>query len=146
MRAVPGKVIKVKREEKTGWIERLYVPMIVQGLAVTSRHFFRNLRGFVTGKNRTDFVVQYPEERVDYADAFWVAREVSDLEDLTAFSRAVFGVRPVWLRALFRLRSWLVSRGGLPRSIGLFSSATRLSPRSVTRLSRPSARSCLNSL
>jgi len=63
-------VIKVKRNEKLGLLERLYLPMIVQGLRVTSRHFFRNLRGFVTGKNRTDFVVQYPEERVDYPDAF----------------------------------------------------------------------------
>jgi NADH-quinone oxidoreductase subunit I len=36
----------------------------------TATHFFRNLRGFVTGKNRTDFVVQYPEELVDYSDAF----------------------------------------------------------------------------
>jgi NADH-quinone oxidoreductase subunit I len=44
--------------------------MIAKGLVVTSRHFFRNLRGFVTGRNRTDFVVQYPEERVDYPDAF----------------------------------------------------------------------------
>ena len=70
MRAVPGKVVKVNRHEKLGWVERLYVPMIVQGLAVTSRHFFRNLRGFVTGRNRTDFVVQYPEERVDFPDAF----------------------------------------------------------------------------
>lgn len=67
---MPGKVIKVKRSEKLGLLERLYVPMIVKGLAVTSRHFFRNLRGFVTGKNRTDFVVQYPEELVDYSDAF----------------------------------------------------------------------------
>jgi len=60
----------VSRYEKLGLLERLYIPMIVQGLAVTSRHFFRNLRGFVTGKNRSDFVVQYPEERVDYSDAF----------------------------------------------------------------------------
>jgi NADH-quinone oxidoreductase subunit I len=67
---MPARVVKVRRQERLGWIERLYVPMIVQGLAVTSRHFFRNLRGFVTGKNRTDFVVQYPEERVDYPDAF----------------------------------------------------------------------------
>ena len=65
-----ARVVKVRREEKLGWLERLYVPTIVQGLVVTSRHFFRNLRGFVTGKNRTDFVVQYPEERVDYPDAF----------------------------------------------------------------------------
>jgi NADH-quinone oxidoreductase subunit I len=67
---MPARVVKVRRQERLGWIERLYVPMIVQGLVVTSRHFFRNLRGFVTGKNRTDFVVQYPEERVDYPDAF----------------------------------------------------------------------------
>ncbi len=67
---MPGKVIKVKRQEKFSWLERLYVPMIVKGLVVTGGHFFRNLRGFVTGKNRTDFVVQYPEERVDYPSAF----------------------------------------------------------------------------
>ena len=67
---MPGKVVVVKRAEKLGWLERLYVPMIVKGLAVTSAHFFRNLRGFVTGKNRTDFVVQYPEELVDFPDAF----------------------------------------------------------------------------
>ena len=70
MRAVPGRVVKVNRHQEIGWVERLYVPMIVKGLVVTSRHFFRNLRGFVTGRNRTDFVVQYPEERVDFPDAF----------------------------------------------------------------------------
>jgi len=67
---MPGKVIKVKRQEQLGFSERLYLPAIVKGLRITGRHFFRNLRGFVTGKNRTDFVVQYPEERVDYPDAF----------------------------------------------------------------------------
>ena len=67
---MPGGVIKVKRHEKLGLLERMYVPMILKGLQVTSRHFFRNLRGFVTGKNRKDFVIQYPEERVDYPEAF----------------------------------------------------------------------------
>jgi len=67
---MPGEVIVVDRREKLGWLERMYVPMIVKGVAVTSRHFFRNLRGFVTGRNRSDFVVQYPEERVDYPSAF----------------------------------------------------------------------------
>ena len=67
---MPGKVIQVRRHEYTGWAERLYLPMIAKGLAVTSRHFFRNLRGFITGRNRSDFVVQYPEEQVDYPDAF----------------------------------------------------------------------------
>ena len=68
--AVPVRVVKVKRHEKLGFLERLYIPMIIKGLGVTGRHFFRNLRGLVTGRNRTDFVVQYPEERVDYPDAF----------------------------------------------------------------------------
>lgn len=64
------RVVKVKREEKLGWIERLYVPMIVKGLWVTSAHFFRNLGGFISGKRTHSFVVEYPEERVDYPDAF----------------------------------------------------------------------------
>ncbi len=66
---MPGSVIQVKRKENLGLLERLYLPMILKGLAVTTGHFFRNLRGFATGKRR-DFVVQYPEERVDHADAF----------------------------------------------------------------------------
>jgi len=66
---VPVRVVKVERKAKLGFLERSYVPMIAKGLAVTSRHFFRNLKGFLTGK-RTDFVVQWPEQRVDYPDAF----------------------------------------------------------------------------
>jgi len=63
------RVVKVKRAEKLTFLERLYVPMIVLGLVTTARHFFRNLGGYVRGKPTT-FVVQYPEERVDFADAF----------------------------------------------------------------------------
>jgi NADH-quinone oxidoreductase subunit I len=64
------RVVKVKRQEKLGWLERLYVPMIVKGLWVTSAHFFRNLAGLVSGKRTHTFVVEYPEQRVDYPDAF----------------------------------------------------------------------------
>ncbi len=64
------RVVKVARHEKLGWFERTYVPAIAKGLAVTARHFFRNLAGFLGGATRDDFVVQYPEERVDYPDAF----------------------------------------------------------------------------
>jgi NADH-quinone oxidoreductase subunit I len=64
-----ARVVKVRREEKLGWLERLYVPMIARGLWTTAGHFFRNLGGYLRGKPVT-FVVQYPEERVDYADAF----------------------------------------------------------------------------
>ena len=66
---MPGQVVRVQRRERLGLAERLYLPMIFVGFAVTSRHFFRNLWGYITGKV-TSFVVQYPEERVDYPDAF----------------------------------------------------------------------------
>ena len=64
-----ARVVTVKRHDKLTWVERLYVPMIVKGLWVTSAHFFRNMKGFITG-DRKDFVVQYPEQRVDFPDAF----------------------------------------------------------------------------
>jgi len=66
---MPGRVITVKRREHMGWGERLYLPTIVKGLVTTSRHFFRNMGGFITG-NRKTFVVQYPEQRLDFPDAF----------------------------------------------------------------------------
>ena len=66
---MPGKVVKVSRRERLGWAQRLYLPMILLSLHTTARHFFRNLWGYLRGQKRT-FVVQYPEERVDYPDAF----------------------------------------------------------------------------
>jgi NADH-quinone oxidoreductase subunit I len=64
-----ARVVKVRRAEKLTFIERLYFPMIVKGLWVTSAHFFRNLFGFISGKS-TAFVVQWPEQRLDFSDAF----------------------------------------------------------------------------
>lgn len=78
---MPGEVVRVKRRENFGWPERLYLPMLARALWVTARHFFRNLRGFATGRNRTDFVVQYPEERVDHPDAFRGMPVLVALED-----------------------------------------------------------------
>ncbi len=66
---MPGKVVKVRRRERLGWAERLYLPMIFVGFQITTRHFMRNFIGYLRGEKRT-FVVQYPEERVDYPDAF----------------------------------------------------------------------------
>jgi NADH-quinone oxidoreductase subunit I len=66
---MPGKVVRVRRRERLGWAERLYLPMIFVGIRVTARVFFRNLWGYIVGKKKT-FVVQYPEERLDYANAF----------------------------------------------------------------------------
>ena len=66
---MPGKVVKVRRSERMSLAQRLYLPMIFVGLHTTARHFFRNLWGYMAGK-KTTFVVQYPEERLDYEDAF----------------------------------------------------------------------------
>lgn len=69
MRGVPGGVIEVDRRAKLGWAARLYLPAVVRALAVTARHLLRNLRGFAAGRHPGP-LVQFPEERVDYADAF----------------------------------------------------------------------------
>ena len=66
---MPGSVIKVKRRERLGWTERFYLPTIFVGLKVTTEHFFRNIWGYIIGRPKT-FVVQYPEQQLDYEDAF----------------------------------------------------------------------------
>ena len=63
------RVVHVDRRAKLGWVERSYLPAIAKGLATTSRVFFKNLLGWLRGRP-TGFVVQYPEQRVDFADAF----------------------------------------------------------------------------
>jgi len=46
-------------------LEQSYVPEIIKGLGVTSRHFLRNLFG------RKDTVtIQYPEAQMEYADRY----------------------------------------------------------------------------
>jgi len=64
-----ARVVTVRRKEQLGWAQRTYLPAILKGLATTSRVFFRNLGGWLSGKP-TAFVVQYPEQRVDHPDAF----------------------------------------------------------------------------
>jgi NADH-quinone oxidoreductase subunit I len=66
---MPARVVKVKRGAPLTLLERLYIPEILRGLGVTSRHFFSNLWGFLIGKPRIA-TVQYPEERVTYPPAF----------------------------------------------------------------------------
>lgn len=80
-RSMGARVVEVKRKEKLGPLERVYLPMILRGLWISGRHFFRNLRRFVTGKRREVFVVQYPEERVQYPDAFRGMPVLVALED-----------------------------------------------------------------
>ena len=57
----------VNREVKLTWWERVYLPAILKGMYITSRHFFSNLFGFIPfflgqKKEREIFTVYYPEE------------------------------------------------------------------------------------
>lgn len=61
-------VKKVKRNAELTLWERIYLPEIMRGMMITSRHFFENLVGFLPGlrpkgKKRRIFTVYYPEER-----------------------------------------------------------------------------------
>ena len=57
----------VDRTDKMTWWERSYLPAIIKGMYITSRHFFINLFGFVPfflgqKKEREIFTLYYPEE------------------------------------------------------------------------------------
>jgi len=68
--SIPLDRLKPKRVRKnielTLW-ERLYVPEIIRGMYITTRHLIINLIGFVfppQGKKRKIFTVYYPEEKL----------------------------------------------------------------------------------
>jgi len=65
----------VNRNVKLTWWEKIYIPEILHGLFITSRHFFLNLFGFIPfflgkKKDRRIFTVYYPEEQVKYPIAY----------------------------------------------------------------------------
>ncbi len=65
----------VNRNVKMTWWERSYLPEILRGMYITSRHFFINLFGFIPfflgkKKEREIFTVYYPEEMVEYPPAY----------------------------------------------------------------------------
>ena len=65
----------VNRNIKMTWWEKIYIPEIIKGMIITSRHFFMNLFGFIpfflgTQKERKIMTVYYPEEQVEYPVAY----------------------------------------------------------------------------
>ena len=65
----------VNRNIQMTWWERIYIPEIIHGLYITSRHFFLNLFGFIPyflgqKKERRIFTVYYPEEQVKYLSSW----------------------------------------------------------------------------
>ena len=65
----------VDRTVKMTWWERSYLPEIIRGMCITSRHFFVNLFGFIPfflgqKKKRPIFTVYYPEEMANIPIAY----------------------------------------------------------------------------
>ena len=60
-------VKKVDRIQQTLW-EKSYIPEILRGLAVTSRHFFRNMNP--NKEKRTIFTREYPEVPTIYPERY----------------------------------------------------------------------------
>jgi NADH-quinone oxidoreductase subunit I len=68
--------VKVLRRRKLTLLERLYIPQVMSGVAITSGHFFRNL--FLHAAHHVGFLkhlsaavtVQYPEQRRPLAARF----------------------------------------------------------------------------
>ncbi len=76
MVGVPLEKLKPKKVRRnldlTLW-EKLYVPEIIRGMGITTKHFTSNMIGFVfspKGKKRSIFTVYYPEEKVTLPPAY----------------------------------------------------------------------------
>jgi NADH-quinone oxidoreductase subunit I len=65
----------VRRPERNLW-EQSYLPETVRGLAVTMRHFFRNLFG-----RRDTVTLQYPEQRLPYPPRFRGLHRLTQRDD-----------------------------------------------------------------
>ena len=64
---------KVRKEIELTFWEKLYLPEILRGLYITTKHFTANMIGFVVppkGKKRSIFTVYYPEEKVTLPPAY----------------------------------------------------------------------------
>ena len=74
--SIPLEKLKPKKVRKnielTLW-ERLYVFEVARGITVTTKHFIKNMIGFVLppkGQKRSIFTVYYPEEKVTLPAAY----------------------------------------------------------------------------
>ena len=66
---MPGGVITVARRPRPRAMDTMGPLLILRGLAVTARHFARNLWGFLRGRP-TIVTVRYPEESLPLSPAF----------------------------------------------------------------------------
>lgn len=54
--------ISVQRHKLT-WKEKIYIPAIIGGFAVTIRHFCKTVRALISGRRDLKVTMEYPEEK-----------------------------------------------------------------------------------
>ena len=76
-------------QQSLGFIQRLYIVEVIQGLALTARHFFANMPrhiargfGFKVGKGGT-VTYEYPEERRPFATRLRTRHRLTKRQDGT---------------------------------------------------------------
>lgn len=86
----------MKRKEEMTWWERLYLPEVLRGLAVTTYHFGRNLTLHIlhalgaAQETRAAYSTQYPEERKSYPDTYRGSHRLTLKEDGSVRCTACF--------------------------------------------------------
>jgi NADH-quinone oxidoreductase subunit I len=86
----------MKRKEEMTWWERLYVPEVLRGLAVTTYHFGRNLSLHIlhslglAQETKAAYSTQYPEERKRYPDTYRGSHRLTLKEDGSVRCTACF--------------------------------------------------------
>jgi len=86
----------MKRKEEMTWWERLYIPEVLRGLAVTTYHFGRNLTLHIlhslgaAQETRAAYSTQYPEERKQYPDTYRGSHRLTLKEDGSVRCTACF--------------------------------------------------------
>lgn len=86
----------MKRKEEMTWWERLYLPEVLRGLAVTTYHFGRNLTLHIlhslgaAQETRAAYSTQYPEERKRYPDTYRGSHRLTLKEDGSVRCTACF--------------------------------------------------------
>ncbi|HEY2385841.1 MAG TPA: NADH-quinone oxidoreductase subunit I [Candidatus Binatia bacterium] len=63
-----GRVVTVDRRPRARAMDTMGPTLILRGLLITGRHFFRNLMGFLRGKP-TIATIQFPEEKQPWSPA-----------------------------------------------------------------------------
>ena len=64
------RVVKVRRRDGLGWLERVWLPGVLRALRIAARHGWRQLRGRLSGSGPGADTIAAPEQTALLPDAF----------------------------------------------------------------------------